>query len=131
MMKTALEGMIENERKTTENETEKRRSTKNDPGRKQWSKSSDKESSGKKNLVPSTTLASTSPSSSSNCVFVTEKKPRRKTASENFSVANSSTKSGTGNHNLASTHHRYFFAFQQLLIPFPSRFFHFKTASDN
>ncbi|KAL5260399.1 hypothetical protein ACHWQZ_G010499 [Mnemiopsis leidyi] len=93
MMKTALEGMIENERKTTENETEKRRSTKNDPGRKQWSKSSDKESSGKKNLVPSTTLASTSPSSSSNCVFVTEKKPRRKTASENFSVANSSTKS--------------------------------------
>jgi hypothetical protein len=37
---------------------------------------------------------STSSPSSSNCVFVTDKKPRRKSASENFAVANSQTKSG-------------------------------------
>ena len=94
MMKTALEGMIENERQTTQNDSDKIRSTKNGPDRRQSSKNSDKESSGQNNLVSNSTLTSTSPSSSSNCVFVTEKKPRRKAASENFSVANSSTKNG-------------------------------------
>ena len=64
MMKQALEGMI------------KRQSVSNAPV-----------------ATPSTTSAS-SPPSSSNCVFVTDKKPRRKAASENFAVANSQTKNG-------------------------------------